>query len=303
MVNNRKPATVEATPADLRYEVLHLLHLERTQVRSMLVAGERGAVDLNGLFHACRGDRLVGAAWGQKIPGRTAFCWPACLVTGEPEATATALQKAVDRFLNAADVAMAQAVVDVHAVRDMRRLEKAGYRHLADLDYLVCSADGFPQKEPACDLQFEACRVNADERLAELIQRTYEGTLDCPDVDGWRGMDDVLAGYRHTGVHHPEWWIIFRHGNKDVGCLLLADHPEHEQCELMYVGVVPEKRGRGWGLQATRHAQWLGWRAGRQRMVLAVDEANWPALRVYQAAGFERWDRRAVFVRAVREGF
>jgi len=84
-----------------------------------------------------------------------------------------------------------------------------------------------------------------------------------------------------------------------MGCVLLADHPEHDQSELMYLGIVPEQRGHGWGLQATRHAQWLARRAGRERLILAVDDTNGPARNVYTQAGFRLWDRRSVYARRV----
>jgi mycothiol synthase len=66
------------------------------------------------------------------------------------------------------------------------------------------------------------------------------------------------------------------------------------------MGVVPEARGRGWGRQIVRHAQTLALRAKVERIVLAVDAANEPAMRMYRSAGFEAWDRRAVFVRFKR---
>ena len=36
------------------------------------------------------------------------------------------------------------------------------------------------------------------------MAETYEGTLDCPVLNGLRDMSDVLAGYRSTGHYHPE---------------------------------------------------------------------------------------------------
>ncbi len=108
-----------------------------------------------GLFHARRGDRFVGAAWGQIVPGRTAFCWPACLVPGEPEETASQLQSAVDRHLDNAGVVLAQAILPMRDVVNALRLTRAGYQHLADLDYLVSPRDGFPTENPQSSLQFE----------------------------------------------------------------------------------------------------------------------------------------------------
>ena len=63
------------------------------------------------------------------------------------------------------------------------------------------------------------------------------------------------------------------------------------------MGLVPDVRGRGWGRQITRYAQWLARGAKVERIVVAVDTANEPAAGVYRSSGFEMWDRRAVYVR------
>ena len=132
------------------------------------------------------------------------------------------------------------------------------------------------------------------------MERTYVDSLDCVGLDGVRPIADVLVGYRETGRYRPDWWLIATHAGQDVGCVLLADHPEHDQCELMYLGMVPEVRGRGWGVEATRHVQWMMRGIARERMVLAVDDNNWPAQGVYSITGFDVWDRRCVYVRRAR---
>jgi hypothetical protein len=81
--------------------------------------------------------------------------------------------------------------------------------------------------------------------------------------------------------------------------LLLADHPDDDQWELVYMGIIPAARGRGWGLQITRHAQWLTGCAARRRLILAVDAANQPAVAMYAAAGFQTWNRRSAFVKSL----
>ena len=115
--------------------------------------------------------------------------------------------------------------------------------------------------------------------------------------DGVRNIEDVINGYENTGVFRSENWLIVHGDGKDVGVLLLADHPKAGHFELMYMGLVPEARGRGWGRQIAEHAQRMVRRAGAARIVAAVDAANTPALRMYQMAGFDIWDRRTVYVR------
>jgi len=63
-----------------------------------------------------------------------------------------------------------------------------------------------------------------------------------------------------------------------VGCLLLTDHPGEDQCGLVYMGVVPEFRGRGIGRRMIRFAQRAGAAAGRSRLVVGVDMANKAAM-------------------------
>jgi ribosomal protein S18 acetylase RimI-like enzyme len=65
----------------------------------------------------------------------------------------------------------------------------------------------------------------------------------------------------------------------------------------MYTALIPEARGRGWGRQIARYAQWLARAAGVERIVVAVDAANWPAVAMYRDSGFQMWDQRAVYVR------
>ena len=57
------------------------------------------------------------------------------------------------------------------------------------------------------------------------------------------------------------------------------------------------KRRRGLGVAIVRQAQWLTRCAARERLVLGVDSANEPAMKVYAAAGLIAWDRRSVYVR------
>ncbi len=132
------------------------------------------------------------------------------------------------------------------------------------------------------------------------MEATYQQTRDCPQLNGVRDVEDVLAGYRAAGVFDAGRWLIVRHAGTDVGCLLLTDFPEHDNWELTYMGVAPSARGNGWGIEMVRYAQWRARLAGRSRLVLAVDAANDPAIRMYVAAGFQAWERRTVCVKVFR---
>jgi hypothetical protein len=84
------------------------------------------------------------------------------------------------------------------------------------------------------------------------------------------------------------------------------------------MGITPESRGSARGVEIVRFAQWITGQARTaerndggnvqqnvkhavDRLVLAVDVANAPAIRTYAAAGFQAWDRRSVFLREIAE--
>ncbi len=148
-------------------------------------------------------------------------------------------------------------------------------------------------------LQYECYSSDTAERFAAVVERTYVGTRDCPRLDGVRPIGEVLEGYQAVGCFEPARWFLVRRAGDDIGCLLLADHPPHKLWEIVYMGIIPEARGNGLGLAVTRHAQWLAGTAGAERLVLAVDAANEPAIKGYAAAGFTSWDRRSVFLKVL----
>jgi mycothiol synthase len=251
----------------------------------------------DGLLEARRDGRLVGATFSQVQPGRSAIVWPPRVAAGEPGATAEQLLTAGVDWLSQRDVRVAHALLPSAASADERVLQIAGFRHLADLLYLICRDRDFPETEPQTPLQYEPVDAVSHDRLVNVIAATYQQSLDCPGLGGDRVIDDLLASYRATGAFDPARWFIVRQGGQDVGCLLLTDHPAEENWEMLYMGLVVSARGQGWGREVVRRAQWLARQAGRTGLVLAVDAKNTPARAVYDGVGFRRWDRRTVYIR------
>jgi RimJ/RimL family protein N-acetyltransferase len=268
-----------------------------SQVEAILadVGSGRGSID--GLRIAQRGGRITGVIYSQIQPGRAALVWPPRVLAGEPDTTLANLLDAVTRWLAQQGVRIAECLVPDDSDVDTPVLAAGGYQHLANLLYLVSMENAFPRTAPQSPLAYEPYRPSNHVRLAQIVANTYEQTRDCPQLNGVRPVDDTLTGYRAAGDFDPQRWLLVRHAGEDVGCLLLADYPEQENWELLYVGLIPSARGHGWGREVTRHAQWLTRQARRPRLVLAVDAANEPALRMYAALGFRAWERRRVFVR------
>jgi ribosomal protein S18 acetylase RimI-like enzyme len=272
----------------------------RQQVETFLAGIRTDQVAPDGLLGAYRGGRLVGAAFSQIQTGKTAIIWPPRCVDSESETTANRLLRTSCAWLAREGVCAAQAMLPIADQSDRATLRAGGFEHVADLLYLVCLAGEFPSHPPQGPLDFEQYRAANHRRLMRIVEATYHETLDCPQLNGVRNIDDVLAGYRATGVFDASRWLIVRRQTQDVGCLLLTDHPHQENWELVYMGVAAPHRGSGWGMHIVRYAQWRAQQAGRPRLVLAVDAANEPAVAIYAIAGFQAWDRRSVYLKVFR---
>jgi ribosomal protein S18 acetylase RimI-like enzyme len=244
---------------------------------------------------AYRGRELVGVELAHLQAGRTAVLWPPRLTPPVGIEVGLFLVEAVCQELGSRAVTLVYCFLETDTGVESRLMQLAGFTRLAQLLYLVCMEDQFPSQRPLSALSFEPYTPENHSRLVRTVEATYGESLDCPLLNQKRAMEDVLAGYQATGVHRPHLWQLVRADQHDVGCLLLTDHPELESLELIYMGLIPSARGRGWGMELARQAQWLTRLAGRNQLLLGVDADNWPAIRTYAAVGFRQWASRMVY--------
>jgi ribosomal protein S18 acetylase RimI-like enzyme len=266
----------------------------------LLLSSRHDPTALGELWRAVgAGGLTVGAVWAQVRPGGTAVVWPPqWRVAPRSGETRDPLLLALLQALAERGTTLAQSLLWGREAPEAAVLVSCGFRHLADLCYMLApttSESAGPAKS-AEPVEFAAVDAAAWPRLAEVIEQTYLGTLDCPALDGLRNATDVLDEYRTIGASGTELWRLVRADGADVGCLLLADHPAQNQVELVYMGLVPAARGRAWGTVMVRQALRLAAARRRARVVLAVDAANEPALKMYGRAGFVEFDRRAAFL-------
>jgi GNAT superfamily N-acetyltransferase len=240
---------------------------------------------------------IQAAAWVQSLPGNTAVLWFPPGTTGIHES----LLHAAANYVDSKRIRLAQMVVGENDGYSAELNSRCGFPRFAELAYLFAETmpaagqGGTTQK--LGNLDFVPFAGDHPQRLGRLLEQTYIGTLDCPGLDGVRSMPDVLEGYRSQGRHTPGDWFFVRENGDDVGALILADHPGYGNCEVVYMGVVAEARGRGFGEQIMRFALQVAAAHGAERVVLAVDAGNAPALAAYRRAGFSPWDRRIVYAR------
>ncbi|MBC7854937.1 MAG: GNAT family N-acetyltransferase [Pirellulaceae bacterium] len=247
---------------------------------------------------------LVGALLAQQLPGKAATLWPAQLADGESDlGIAKELVAEAERLLVAGGTHLCQTLLSKEQGQASAQLLAAGYHHPADLLYMTCERQHFPAVAPSFgDFLLRSFQPGKAAELAALMDETYIGTQDCPSLNGLRNTLDVVAGYQHVGEFEPDRWLILESTRQDsfrqpAGCLLLAWHAAHQTMELIYVGVTPSFRQQGLGSKLTRQAQWLAAQDHCERLVLAVDAANEPAIAMYAAAGFWAWEKRAIWVK------
>jgi len=251
----------------------------------------------NLLLKAMRDQNAVGAVFSNLSPGKIASVWTPVSNLWEPISTATRLLQALSDRLKRRGVCLATIMTETVSTEEEEIFHASGFDPLARLFYMVSLQKDFPAEKPPCELDFESYSPKNHTRLSAIVESTYEQTYDCPELNGIRKIEDVLEGYRSIGTFNPARWLIVQHQNRDVGCLLLADHIEGENFELVYMGLSVSARGHGWGAQIARHAQWLTIQAGRPRLILQVDAGNIPAMRTYSSAGFRIWEQRSAYHR------
>jgi ribosomal protein S18 acetylase RimI-like enzyme len=253
----------------------------------------------------------IGAVWAQIRAGRVAALWPPGLVDPKEPGIAPDLVTAVLSRAAEAGVRLVQFLLADDQALETDWLIDCGFKKAAHLLYVVCPRAKFPSRrprgglifEPVCDVSSTTMTEEKMARLAYIIERTYEKSLDCTALQGVRAIEDVIAGYQGMGQFDPSRWFFVRHSQResDIGCLLLTEHPRELRAEIIYMGISPNERGNGWGLEIVRYAQWLSRQSvagqkANQELVLAVDAPNQPAVDVYLQAGFEIRARRRLFL-------
>ncbi len=246
-----------------------------------------------GLLVAKSDGHLIAATWIQFTPGQAAVVWP----PGFDSPAAKQLFQSVGELLEQNQIALAQIVIA--ATESVREdlLAVGGFHRLVDLAYLTLERSNFPNFTNSHTLEFLPHADQHQHRLEIAIKQSYDGTLDCPELNDLRTPAEVIDGYKVQGEFNPQNWFLVRHENQDVGVLILAEHQPGEYCELVYMGVTPNARGRGFGEQIVRFAIERAKQMNAERLVLAVDERNSPAFELYRQLGFVMWDRRTVYAR------
>lgn len=203
-------------------------------------------------------------------------------------------------FLQAKDVHLAQSLLLVDDLSGQRVFKASNFTELAILQYMDMA---LPRRARTIQLPDELSIQPYDDSLrADLIQaldRSYVDTLDCPALRGLRLTDDVVTGHQATGRFDPALWSIAYHLDEPVGVVLINRSTKKSYAELVYIGLSPEARGKGWGRVLLEHGTTIASREKLSTLSLAVDLANTPAMKLYDALGFIPTGRRRAVIRSI----
>lgn len=299
----------------------------------------QGELHLPGIFCVKRNGRIVGGIFSHTRSDKTVLIWPPGTVEGEENSIRTMLHERMSAYFEEVGAEIAIALCEQWDVIPEQEFEQAGFEYLSDLFYLVANSNVFPVEAGLGELVFEPVALDSDrlesacrpcqasekgleldevviddynerqkerffagpgfQELIRLVDRTYEGTLDFPQLCGIAPTETVLRRYQNDGLFRPDLWWRIRQQGEDVGCLLLTDCGIDFPLELTYVGIVPEFRGRGLAKQIVQFALWKTRGEGRTMLTVSVDRQNSPALHVYQQSGFQIYDRKGMYWKKV----
>lgn len=228
-------------------------------------------------------------------------------------------------------IVLAQALLEAREKEAAMALRSAGFLQLGELAYMRRSLAGsLPQSVGVAQegdwgggVRVARCSdllasglspCDVDQHVIDALARTYEHTLDCPELCGMRDIADVLDSHRQVGVWDPAfWWLVYLN-NQPEGCLLLNACPEQDSVELVYIGVSPRLRGQGVARRLLemgihRALRDVVVREPREKraevtglggLTCAVDTRNAPAMALYRTLGFQRFAQRVPLVKSLR---
>jgi len=210
----------------------------------------------------------------------------------------TMLKRAIELARNR-EIHLIQALSRVETQFIGRIYELAGLQYLAQLIYLKGDIKGFryTNKSPQL-LNWRTYSDHTHELFAQVIEGTYENSLDCCLLHERRNIEDIIWSHRSTGRFDPGHWFIGLSNEDPVGVILLSYIEDRHSYEVVYMGVLPKWRRKGYGLALLGQSVLIAEKGGVGNLTITVDSQNKPAQKLYNNFGFQEVDRRNVWIKS-----
>jgi mycothiol synthase len=293
------PATEEEWPAALRLffqrEPSDDRELRVALVRELIARGELA----NDAILVCR-ERgiIVGVMIATLLTGFAVLCWP-------PQVVASADASAMEDCLinealaraRARGSCFAQALMTAEEIAAAPALWRGGFTHITALLYLERPTNQPLPPATASRLTWTEFGQCDRALFASVLGQTYEGSLDCPELNGLRTNEQVVQGYMAAAHGKTQGWWLAHWESRPAGVVVAMPQERGRVWELAYLGLVSAARGRGLGKEMLDFAVRDVAAGLYDSIALAVDARNHPGLKLYQRHGFTEAQRREVLLR------
>ena len=274
-------------------------------------AAASGELDLSRLLLAEFNGEPIGALVVRMQPSDVAFVWPPIvspLSRREPTLTSEqiedALLQAAVHGLDESNAHIAQSLLELNQSCEGTALLRNGFNHLTDLKFFERPLtreddvkDRITGEARGRSAFIPYRRAHNRLRFANVIEQTYRGSLDCPEMNGIRSASQSLKVYEAAGPVAPNMWRLYREGIDDAGVMLIVERSDQNAWEVIYLGVIESARRKGIARTMLKDALQAAHKAQVERVLIVVDTRNLPAIRLYESLGFTQFDVRAAYVR------
>jgi len=186
------------------------------------------------------------------------------------------------------------AIYDIYErepARTQRLLEASGFKQFQEKRRYVWKDSGTAVAVPS-RLEFRSLSVVGEDAFTEAARRVTEGTLDQADLADLARYGLDAAGRMYVALLKDieflpdEWQVGFLPDGRLCGLVVPQRLPFEEEGAINYIGVVPELRGSGYGLDFLMKATALLQRRGLKQVVAETDVENRPMHAHLERAGY-----------------
>lgn len=283
-----------ALPAERLMVLEKLLGKRRAESSRFLKEANREGLSLQDLWKRVdsRG-LLVAAGLLASNPGRTAALAISPIQSREQASEMVALIQAMTHHaLGAGNIDLIQYLAEPNDDLEIDVLKAAGFLDLAVLVSMERNNSRNAKAPAAIAHVTLTSEAIADADMLALLRETYVDSLDCPGLSKLRHEKDILDGHRRGGNFDQQLWSVMQINGVNAGVSIVNRTPAADCIEIAYFGLAQFARGKGFGAYLLDHTLFLAAKHCERSIMLAVDERNSPALRLYVSRGFHVVTRR-----------
>lgn len=190
-----------------------------------------------------------------------------------------------------------QVLLETEDVSRRELCLQSGFSHLTDLIYLYRTRQHSPLVvEPPKNLSWVEYDDSTHELFKTVIAQTYQDSLDCPELENIRDMEEVIRSHKASGLYDRKLWKVLFLEGQAAGVLILSPLRNSDSVELTYMGIGREYRGQKLGYFLLAEAMRCVNQAGFAGLTLAVDQRNHPACHLYTRFGLVELFRKTVMI-------